>query len=140
MPPAACAQPSTFPFTRAQIPRPFTVIATLEAGTARDLHAPDTLEAAAILELLLMYLQLLGLLARINLPLSSALAGLLTYVDLTGSSSVWMALDCVMGGGTWGKALGSMLVVVLMPGEARRSHCLRGAGTLLRGAAPPGHA
>ncbi len=99
-----------------QIPRPFTVLATLKAGSARDLNAPDTLEAAAILELLLMYLQLLGLLARIDAPLSGVMAGLLTYLDLTGSSSVWMALDCMIGGGAWGKALGSMLVVAFMPG------------------------
>jgi hypothetical protein len=113
------------------VPRPFNVVATLVAGAGRDLLAPDTLEAADLLELLLVYVQLLGLLSRIDINLTDAIRGLLVYLDVTASSQLWMGLDCVLGGGFSGKAMGSSLIITLMPGaRLGLGHCTVGASFL----------
>lgn len=73
--------------------------------------------ATAILLILMVYVQMLGVLLRIDAPWPHALREFLRYVDFTQAWNTWISLDCLAppAAPVWDKVVGRMVINVVLP-------------------------
>lgn len=94
----------------------------MAASSLLHIHLPA---AAAAAQMLVSYMQLLGLLRLIRLDWSEwlrAVFSTFTYLDFTSGVSTWVSIECSFEDyGLLPKSLKRSLVLLLWPGESSQS-------------------